>query len=203
MTGDELAPPEPTAADRDEDHVTKPTGHVTEPTGHVTGDGPPAMATLDSPFSRARSLTVSGGGRPKIRPRSKPKKSPTSSSGQSHVMSRDSHVTPASDVPPLSDSQVVGSSVAGREEEEEEEGEGEEMAAGRRQRDEQFIMKCQVGRGSSLERSFTSREVYIALSLFEDTYTSALERTHFRIIQLAAAGSRKSRLLSLFAGALH
>ena len=115
--------------------------HVTGAAGHVTSDGLSPMAMLDSPFSRSRSLTVSGGGRPKFRPR-KPKKTPSGQSlgtDLSNVMSHDSQVTSGSDAAPSAE--TVTRTTEKREEEEEE----EEAGAGSRQRDEQYIMKCQVG----------------------------------------------------------
>ena len=126
--------------------------HVTQPAGHVTGDGPTAMAMLDTPFSRARSATVSGGGRPKYRNR-KPRKSPAAQADQSHmtshdshVTSRDSHVTASSEGVPVTESEVtlvVGERLERKEEEEEEE---KETSVGGGRTDEQYIMKCQVGR---------------------------------------------------------
>ena len=125
--------------------------HVTQPAGHVTGDGPTAMAMLDTPFSRARSATVSGGGRPKYRNR-KPRKSPAAQADQSHmtshdshVTSRDSHVTASSEGVPVTESEVtlvVGERLERKEEEEEE----KETSVGGGRTDEQYIMKCQVGR---------------------------------------------------------
>lgn len=129
----------PTTTER-EPQESKLGDHVTGAAGHVTSDGLSPMATLDSPFSRSRSLTVSGGGRPKFRPR-KPKKTPSGqSSGTdlSHVMSHDSQVTGGSDVAPSAETVT-------RTTEKREEGEEEEVGAGGRQRDEQYIMKCQVG----------------------------------------------------------
>ena len=131
------------------DHVTQAPDHVTQASGHVTSDGLLPVATLDnslpveSPFSRARSLTVSGGGRPKFRPR-KPKKTPSAqSSGStdlSHVTSHDSHMTGGHDEVPS----VAVSAARTTERREEKEEEDKEVGS-ERQKDEQYIMKCQVG----------------------------------------------------------
>ena len=135
----------------EEDEKVEPRDHVTEPAGHVTSDGPPAgMSRLDTPFNRARSATVSGGGRPKFRSR-KPKKSPSNQEhDQSHVTARDSHVTSAS---AATSAEEVGERLERKEEEE-----AEEESAGGGNKDQQYIMKCQVGRSKPSRGLCTSRE---------------------------------------------
>ena len=89
---------------KQEDHVT--TGVV----GHVTSDGSHHMETLETPFSRSRSATVSGGGRPKRMRRPKkatPSTHVTTVTDQSHVTSRDDHMTASNDSIPSSESQVM------------------------------------------------------------------------------------------------
>ena len=66
------------------------------------------MAMLDSPFSRSRSATVSGGGRPKLRPRRPKKNTSDRLSDQSRVMSRD-NLTASTDSGLSSENQVTPS----------------------------------------------------------------------------------------------
>ena len=71
------------------DLVTKPEGHVATQESH--------LAPMESPFSRTRSATVSGGGRPKIRAR-RPKKNVSGhQASDSDQTSHDSHMTSSMD----------------------------------------------------------------------------------------------------------
>lgn len=71
------------------DHVTKPEGHMATQESH--------LAPMESPFSRTRSATVSGGGRPKIRAR-RPKKNVSGHlASDPDQTSHDSHMTSSMD----------------------------------------------------------------------------------------------------------
>lgn len=154
----------------EQDHVTKAEGHMASQESH--------LAPMESPFSRTRSATISGGGRPKIRAR-RPKKNVSghlaADSGQT---SHDSHMTSSMETAlPLtassdSSSLTENSSVTpvafvsiavedGGEREDVPSRDGRKMAVpsivedGERvkhqpvkKRDEQFIIKCQVCLGN-------------------------------------------------------
>ena len=125
---------------------TEQQGQGTDTTGHVTGNQV-VVATLDPPLSRSRSATVSGGGRPKLRPR-RPNKPQTghisADSDQGHGLSCESHVTASSDSVPSGESQVTvtaasSSAIVAKEMAEEEDDKSHAL------RHDQYIMKCQVG----------------------------------------------------------
>ena len=84
------------------DHVTQKADHVTQQADHVTNQEQ-HLALLESPFSRSRSATVSGGGRPKFRARRAKKLG----SGHSRASLRDSNLTTSTDSLLSSDSQVT------------------------------------------------------------------------------------------------
>ena len=150
---DQTVPAEPTVTllAEQEVHVTTATGHVTTAAGHVTSDGT-EMDMLQSPFSRLRSATVSGGGRPKFRPRRHKKPSSGQPPSDTLVTPHDSHVTAAAgagdSVTPSDESEVVSTApslsttTAPQKEERTEEEEATESDQG--VKDDQFIIKCQV-----------------------------------------------------------
>ena len=132
------------------DQVTEAAGHVTKEMGHVTSDDV-NVATLDPPLAlmRSRSATVSGGGRPKFRPRRPPKKAPTGNvldSEQSHVISHDGHLIGSNDSVPSGESQMTAATVADTpltvtKKKERETGDNVQHPL---LQNEQYTMKCQV-----------------------------------------------------------